>query len=128
MKRPLHFASVAAIALCAALAGGAFLAMPSTLAFASPANQQPKTLTGTVSGSDGAPLSGAVVYLKNTKSLAVKTYIAQNDGGYRFNQLSPNVDYEVYAEFNGVRSGTKTVSSFDSHASVNLNLKVNVHK
>ncbi|MGB8770019.1 MAG: carboxypeptidase-like regulatory domain-containing protein, partial [Candidatus Korobacteraceae bacterium] len=53
-----------------------------------------RTLTGVVLDKSDAPVSNAVVYLKNTKSLAVKTVIAGNDGSYRFPELSPNVDYE----------------------------------
>ena len=46
-------------------------------------------------------MPNAVVYLKNEKTLNVRTFIAQKDGTYRFPQLSPNVDYEVYAELDG---------------------------
>jgi hypothetical protein len=75
-----------------------------------------------------APISGAVVYLKNTKTLAVKSFITNDAGQFRFNALSPNIDYEIYAEFNGNRSGTKTVSSFDSKADVNMTLKVDTKR
>ena len=41
-----------------------------------------------------------------------------------------NVSYdptrELYAEFNGVRSSTKTISSFDSKTNVTMTLKVDV--
>ena len=57
-----------------------------------------RTLTGVVLDKGDAPVSNAVVYLKNMKSLAVKTVIAANDGTYRFPELSPNVDYEIYAQ------------------------------
>ena len=50
------------------------------------------------------PVPEAIVYLKNTKTLAMKTYIAQKDGTYRFPELSNNIDYEVYAEKNGLKS------------------------
>src|SRR5882724_11890607 len=81
---------------------------------------QSRTLTGTVVDKEENPLSGSVVYLKNTKTLAVKSFIADDSGGFRFTALSPNADYEVYAEFNGQRSSTKTLSSFDSRPSVQL--------
>ena len=38
--------------------------------------------------------------------------------------LSPNVDYEVYAQYQGKKSDTKTVSQFDSRAQVNINLRI----
>lgn len=83
-----------------------------------------RTLTGRVFDRQDQPLSKAVVYLKNTKSLAVKTYITEADGSYHFPALSPNVDYEVYAEHNGARSDTKTLSSFDNRKLVNITLRV----
>ena len=36
-----------------------------------------------------------VVYLVNVKTQAVKTYIADDSGNYRFSGLDPNTDYEV---------------------------------
>lgn len=83
-----------------------------------------RTLIGRVFDRQEQPLAKAVVYLKNTKSLAVKTYISDPDGTYRFPALSPNVDYEVYAEHNGARSDTKTLSAFDNRKLVNITLRV----
>lgn len=87
----------------------------------SPSNQI-RTVSGQVLTADDAPLSGAVVYLKNTKSLAIKSYISEKDGGYRFLDLSPNVDYQVWAESNGAKTSVKTVSSFDSRNQFTINL------
>lgn len=89
---------------------------------------QAKTLNGTVVGEGEAPLPQSVVYLKNMKSLAVKSFIADDAGGFRFFGLSPNTDYQVYAEYNGQRSGTKTVSAFDSKTKVEMTLKIDVKK
>ena len=91
----------------------------------SAADEQPqlRTLKGIVTVGD-QPATDAVVYLKNTRSLSMKTYIAQKDGTYTFSSLSPNVDYEVYAEANGKRSDTKTLSSFDSRKVAVINLKI----
>ena len=87
-----------------------------------------KTITGTVVGSNEAPLSDAVVYIKNTKTLAVKSYITDDAGGFRFLALSPNVDYELHAEFNGQRSSTRTISAFDPKTNVSITLKINTKK
>jgi len=87
-----------------------------------------RILNGNVRDKSDSPLVGSIVYLKNTKSLAVKTYIADNDGAFHFHSLSPNIDYEVYAEFNGQRSGTKMLSSFDSRPVVNMELKIDAKK
>jgi hypothetical protein len=87
-----------------------------------------RTLTGAVIDKSDKPVPNAVVYLKNTKSLTVKTFIAGNDGTYRFPELSLNIDYEVYAERNGKRSGTKVLSQFDDREKPNINLRVDVNK
>ena len=112
-----------------ALAVGVFL-VPGVQAQSSHASEknEAKNISGSVLDKNDAPLGGAVVYLKNTKTLGVKTYIADDAGQFRFNSLSPNVDYEVYAEYNGQRSGTRTISSFDSRTNVQLTLKVDVKK
>ena len=85
---------------------------------------QVRALTGQVMDSRDQPIAGAIVYLKNTKTMAVKTFIVGQDGIYRFNALSPNVDYEVYAEHNDKKSDTKTLSSFDSRKTAYINLKI----
>jgi len=87
-----------------------------------------RTLTGTVLDKSDKPIPEAVVYLKNTKTLAIKTYISQNDGTYRFPELSLNSDYEVYAEKEGKKSKTKTVSQFDDREKPNINLQIDTSK
>jgi hypothetical protein len=83
-----------------------------------------RLLTGRVVNNQDAPVTQAVVYLSNARNRAVKTYIVGPDGTYRFPALAPNTDYEVYAEFNGKKSDTKTVSQFDDRPQVNINLKI----
>jgi hypothetical protein len=83
-----------------------------------------RTLTGHVFDLKTQPLSKAIVYLKNTKTLAIRTYITDPDGSYRFPALSANVDYEVYADYQGARSDTKTLSAFDNRKQVNITLIV----
>jgi hypothetical protein len=99
------------------------------LAFADPPKDKDtsagRVLIGKVMDRQDNPLPGAVVYLTNTRTRAVKTYIVGDDGSYRFPALSLNIDYEVFADYNGHRSDTKTVSQFDSRSQVYINLKIN---
>lgn len=87
---------------------------------------QTRTLTGFVSNQHGSPLSDSVVYLTNTRSMNVKTYIVGKDGMYRFPALSPDVDYQIYAQYKNQRSDTKTLSSFDSRSNAVINLRIQV--
>jgi len=87
-------------------------------------DQAGRLLTGKVLDRQDSPLPSAVVYLTNTRTRNIKTYIVGNDGDYRFPALSPNIDYEVYAQFKGQKSDTKTVSQFDNRQVVNIVLKI----
>jgi len=87
-----------------------------------------RTLTGTVLDKSDKPIGEAVVYLKNTKTLAIKSYISQNDGTYRFPELSLNADYEIYAQKQGDKSKTRTLSQFDDRDKPNINLQIDTSK
>ncbi len=82
-----------------------------------------RTVDGTVSNG-GSPVKGAVVHLKDTRSLAQKSYITAEDGAYRFAQLSGSTDYEVWAEIDGKKSSVKSISSFDTKNSFTIALKM----
>jgi hypothetical protein len=83
-----------------------------------------RLLQGQVFNRNDKPVPEAIVYLKNIRTLVVKTYIAGQDGGFRFPALSPNVDYQIFAEHAGKRSGVKTLSAFDSRREARINLKI----
>ncbi len=83
-----------------------------------------RLLFGKVLDPQDNPLPDAVVYVTNTRTRAVKTYIVGADGTYRFPALSTAVDYEVYAQYKGHKSETKSVSQFDERSQVYVDLKV----
>jgi hypothetical protein len=87
-----------------------------------------RVLTGMVTDKNDQPIPNAVVYLKNEKTLNVRSFFTQQDGTYRFPQLERNIDYLVYAELDGKRSDTKTVSQFDDRNTPRVNLKINLNK
>lgn len=88
--------------------------------------QQGRLLSGKVLDPQDNPVVGAIVYLNNTRTHAVKTYIVGPDGTYRFPGLS-TVDYEVYAQFQDHKSDTKSVSQFDDRSQVYIDLRVDSH-
>lgn len=84
-------------------------------------------MEGVVSNSSGSPAHGAVVQLKDTKSLQIRSFITQKDGAYHFFGLSKDVDYELKAEHppTGSSSSTKTLTVFDGREKAVINLKLN---
>jgi Carboxypeptidase regulatory-like domain len=110
----------------ASLIAGAVLLVISAAALAAPDNndkQQGRLLYGKVLDRQDNPVAGAIVYLTNTRTHAVKTYIVGQEGTYRFPGLS-TVDYEVYAQYNGHKSDTKSVSQFDDRSQVYIDLRM----
>jgi hypothetical protein len=83
-----------------------------------------RLLTGKVVNKGDQPLTDAVIYLTDTHTKSIKTYISGPDGIFRFPGLSMNVDYEVYAQYKGRKSDTKTVSQFDSRKQLVVNLRI----
>jgi len=88
-------------------------------------SDQSRSVQGEVWGPDGKAVGGAVVQLKNEKTLQIRSFISREDGTYYFHGLSPDVDYELTARTTEEASGAKTLSSFDSRkdAVINLELK-----
>jgi hypothetical protein len=89
---------------------------------------QLRTVHGLVTDKSETPMVSAVVFLKNTRSNAVRSYISDDGGNYRFSGLDPNADYEIHAEKDGAKSPTRTVSSFDSKKELVVNLKIDKKK
>jgi hypothetical protein len=90
--------------------------------------QSVRVVQGMVQNSEGQPQANAVVYLQDQKSLEVRTYITEADGHYRFGQLNSDVDYQLWAEYKGRKSKTKSISSFDSKKQFNFDLKIDTAK
>jgi len=84
-----------------------------------------RSVEGAVTDADGNPVSGAVVYLTNTKTLQVRTYNTKEEGRYVFQGLSANIDYQLKAQYQGAASDVKTLSVFDSRSQAVINLKIN---
>jgi hypothetical protein len=89
---------------------------------------QLKTVHGSVLDDKENSEPSSVVYLKNLKTQAVQTYIADDSGKYRFSGLDPNVDYEIHAEHGDLMSGTREISNFDSRKDLEMTLKLDKKK
>jgi len=105
------------------------LVVVSGLAVAQESKKEPqlRTVRGLVSDKADKPIQNAVVFLKNLRTNVVISHFTGADGNYRFSGLDPNADYEIYAESDGEKSNSRTVSSLESRKDITLNLKVD-HK
>jgi hypothetical protein len=83
-----------------------------------------RSVSGTVADDSGTLVVGAVVQLKDTKTLQVRSFITRDDGMYRFHGLNRDIDYEIEAKYQGRSSDTRTLSAFDSRQQAVINLKL----
>ena len=87
-------------------------------------DQNVRSVQGAVTDAADNAVDGAVVQLKNTKTLQIRSFITKDHGEYYFHGLSPDVDYELKADYQGASSPNKTLSSFDSRKQAVINLKL----
>jgi hypothetical protein len=114
---------VGSLALVGCLGSAAMVAVPAARLFAQDAPVA-RVVQGKVVDKSGAGLKAATVYLKDGHTLSVRSYVASDDGSYRFGQLAQNADYQLWAEVDGKKSGVKNISSFDTRNEFDITLKV----
>lgn len=82
-----------------------------------------RSVMGTVTTGDDKLAAGAVVQLKDMRTLQVRSFITLDDGQYHFSGLRADVDYELTAK-HGEMTGTKKLSLFDNRKEAILNFKL----
>lgn len=70
-----------------------------------------RSVQGLVTDASRHPVAKAVVQLKDTKTLQIRSFITEADGSYHFAGLSPNVEYELKADHDGASSSKKRSTS-----------------
>ena len=111
---------LAAALAFAPVAGAALVCLQPSVAAAESATQ--RVIQGKVYDSGEVPQPGAIIYLKSAKTNTIKSYIATEDGSYRFGQLTTEADYSLWAELRGRKSAVKSISAFDSKKQFLINL------
>ena len=83
-----------------------------------------RTVSGTVLNEGSQPVTGATVFLKSEKTKVIRSYSSTADGHFHFAQIDMSADFELWAEKDGKRSATKTVSSWDARKEFISDLKL----
>jgi len=88
-------------------------------------SQQTRALRG-VTDETGHVLVGAVVRPQNNSTLWIRSYVTERNGGYHFEELSPNITYRVQATYKGTSSKAKVLSKFGSRTLTTINLVIDL--
>ncbi len=83
-----------------------------------------RVVMGSVVDANSAPIAGATVFLKDLKSKAIRSYTSTEKGRFRFAQVNMAEDHEIWAEKDGKKTATKTVSSWDTRKEFEVELKL----
>jgi len=83
-----------------------------------------RTVSGTVLSASSEAVAGATVFLKNEKTKAIRSFTSTADGHFHFAQIDMADDYDLWAEKDGRKSATKTVSSWDARKDFISDLKL----
>jgi hypothetical protein len=119
-------ARLAAWAVFAALAAGMvplaqhFVGAP----LAQAQNMGQRNVTGSVVDDTSTPVGGATVFLKNNKTKSIRSYTSAANGRFRFAQVNMAEDFDLWAEKDGKKTATKTVSSWDARKEFETELKM----
>lgn len=83
-----------------------------------------RSVQGVVTDAQENPVDGAVVQLKDTRTLQIRSFITRKNGTYHFHGLNRDIDYELKADHQGKSSDSRRLSSFDSRRQAVMNLKI----
>lgn len=83
-----------------------------------------RSAQGVVTGPDDQPVSGAVVQVKDMKTLQVRSFITQGDGTYHFSGLKNDNDYQLSAKSGDMSAPPRTLSIFDNRKEAIMNFKL----
>ena len=83
-----------------------------------------RAVQGLVAGMDDQPIAGAVVQLKDMRTLQVRSFITQSDGMYHFSGLRADIDYQLTAKSGDVSAAPRTLSIFDTRKDAIMNFKL----
>jgi hypothetical protein len=83
-----------------------------------------RSVMGIVVGADDQPANGAVVQLKDMRTLQVRSFITQTDGQYHFSGLRGDIDYQLTVKSGEATAAPRTLSLFDNRKEAVMNFKL----
>jgi hypothetical protein len=87
-----------------------------------------RTIHGIVVDAKGEPVSASIVYLHDERTNAIRTYVTDPHGRFRFSGISYNTDYRIHAEHEGLPSAVRRISAHNTNKLIKLDLKVDRKK
>ena len=112
--------ALVAVGLVPAGPEGGLIGPPMALA----QNMGQRVVEGNVVDANAATVAGATVFLKNLKSKSIRSYTSEANGKFYFAQVNMIDEYDMWAEKDGKKSASKTVSSWDSRKDFTTELKL----
>jgi hypothetical protein len=83
-----------------------------------------RTVQGLVQLPDEKPAVGAVVQVKDMRTLQIRSFITLDDGKYHFSGLRADIDYQLTAKSGELAGGPRTLSIFDNRKDAVMNFKL----
>jgi hypothetical protein len=83
-----------------------------------------RAVQGLVLLPDEKPAVGAVVQLKDMRTLQIRSFITLDDGMYHFSGLRADIDYQLTAKSGDLAGAPHTLSIFDNRKDAVLNFKL----
>ncbi len=83
-----------------------------------------RAVEGTVHDSDGNAVNGAIVQLKDMKSLQIRSFITRENGAFVFQGIKKSVEYELKAKHQDKESKPKLLTIFDDRQRATIDLKL----
>ena len=90
------------------------------------AQSSTRDVHGVVTEQGGEPLRGAVVELKDTQTLAIRSFITTRDGAYHFSDLNADAFYELRASYRGKWSSSHELTRFNEKRHPVINIKIRI--
>jgi hypothetical protein len=88
------------------------------------AQSSTRMVEGVVLDQHSHPVAHAAVQLENDWTLQIRSYITQADGKYHFAGLDGDYNYELTAEYDGLRSHVRKLSKFNSRQQPEIDLTI----